>query len=78
VVGDLLGAVVGDVAGDDAAPARGGDVDVVVADPAADDRPAARQGGERPLRQPDVVVDQQHVGAGPRLGDDALVAGLEQ
>ena len=78
VVGDLLGAVVGHVADDDAARPGRVDVHVVVADAAAHDPLAARQAGEGPLADLDGVEDEQHVGVGGALGHHVLVVGLQQ
>ena len=69
VVGDFLGAVIGDVADNHAVPRRGLDVDVVIADPGADDAPAPRRTREAGFAHDrDVVKEQDRVGCGQVFG----------
>jgi len=77
MVGDLLGAVIGHVAHDDATPAGRLQVHVVEADAAADDAATLRELGEGALGQLDVVIDQQHVGRAAGADDLGLVVGLQ-
>ena len=63
MIGDLGGAVIGDVADQDVAPRRGGAVELVVADPHAHDR--AQPGKARELGAGDAEPhDHQPIGLG--------------
>jgi hypothetical protein len=62
VVGDVVRAVVGDVADDDPLPPRRLEVDVVEADADAHERLAARHRRERPGVPDEVVPREDRVG----------------
>ena len=76
MIGDFLGAVIGNVADDHAVPGRGIDVDVVISDTGADHAAAARRTREAGFAQDREVVEKHdRIGLRKIPGQLGLIAG---